>query len=355
MQILDTLRKGAAAFFGSRVLWVILLCTLFCSLSVQLIVEERFVTLYDFDELGILHQRTRETELDALLAELGVTLGEYDEVEFSGPGRRMEITIDRAYPVYVTADGQTHKVYVTDTTVAQALEMCGVSLDANDTLNLQLDRPLSEGEEVEVTRIHYIDDFYTETIDYGITYQRTSLLRTGVHRAMKTGVDGEKMVFMREKYVNGHLVASYEESEITTKEPVNGLTLVGQAGYPVSPYEPFPGVITDENGKPLNYVEKHTDVRTTSYYTGTICASGLPAVKGHVGVDPDRFPYGTLLYIESADGSFVYGYCIAADTGGGIWWDLIDIDLRLDSYAECAMLGRRNDIVVYVLPGQWQW
>ena len=67
-------------------------------------------------------------------------------------------------------------------------------------------------------------------------------------------------------------------------------------------------------------------------------------------MNPSVYPYGTRLYIESEDGSFVYGYCIAADCGPGTLNGTIDIDLFLDTYYECSLLGRRNDMVVYVLP-----
>lgn len=39
-------------------------------------------------------------------------------------------------------------------------------------------------------------------------------------------------------------------------------------------------------------------------------------MPGHIAVNPKQFPYGTELYIVSLDGKFVYGYCMAADTGG---------------------------------------
>ena len=71
-----------------------------------------------------------------------------------------------------------------------------------------------------------------------------------------------------------------------------------------------------------------------------ITASGLPAQYGVVAVDTDVIPLGTRLYIPG------YGEAIAADTGGAIYGDRID--LCMESYGEAMQFGRR-DVTVYVL------
>jgi 3D (Asp-Asp-Asp) domain-containing protein len=71
-----------------------------------------------------------------------------------------------------------------------------------------------------------------------------------------------------------------------------------------------------------------------------ITASGMAAGRGVVAVDPDVIPLGTHLYIPG------YGMAIAADTGGAICGDRID--LCMESYGEAMQFGRR-DITVYVL------
>ena len=332
----------------SRALAVLAFCAAVSAIAVWVVAQQRFVVICD--EGTVLTAYTAQTDCTALLAEQGVELGAYDAVTFSGPGKYMEIDIDRAYPVYVTADGLTSRVYVTDATVDQALQLCQVLLGADDLLNLPLDWPLGENDEVIVTRVDYDSDRYTEPIAYETDYKRTSLLRTGAKRVQAQGSDGVKQITVRQKYVDGAMIASRETSELVTVEPVNAVALEGQAGAFISEYEPFPGVVTDERGWPVNYTAVYTEMRTTSYYTGHTCASGLPAQVGHVGVNPKVFPYGTRLFIASADGSFVYGYCIAADCGPGTLKDVIDIDLFLDTYYECSLLGRRNNIVVYVLP-----
>ena len=71
-----------------------------------------------------------------------------------------------------------------------------------------------------------------------------------------------------------------------------------------------------------------------------ITATGLPAQHGVVAVDPDVIPLGTRLHIPG------YGVAIAADTGGMIEGDMID--LCMEDYDDCIQFGRR-DIDVYIL------
>ncbi|MBE3035688.1 MAG: hypothetical protein IMZ70_01190 [Candidatus Atribacteria bacterium] len=88
-------------------------------------------------------------------------------------------------------------------------------------------------------------------------------------------------------------------------------------------------------------------VVATAYYAGGgglngdgVTATGLRARKGIVAVDPRLIPLGTKLYIEG------YGQALAADTGGWIKGDRVD--LCFDSLDECYRYGRRK-IYVYLV------
>jgi 3D (Asp-Asp-Asp) domain-containing protein len=54
------------------------------------------------------------------------------------------------------------------------------------------------------------------------------------------------------------------------------------------------------------------------------------------------------MYIVSADGRYVYGYCIAADTGSYIYDVDWTVDLYMNSEAQCRSWGRR-DIIIYIV------
>lgn len=77
-----------------------------------------------------------------------------------------------------------------------------------------------------------------------------------------------------------------------------------------------------------------------------ITATGAKCEVGVVAVDPRVIPLGTKLYIETTDGSFIYGYCSAQDTGGAIKGN--KVDLAMNTKAECFQFGRRQ-VKVYIL------
>lgn len=74
--------------------------------------------------------------------------------------------------------------------------------------------------------------------------------------------------------------------------------------------------------------------------TGSHTARGSRLVRGHVAVDPDVIPLGSMLYIEG------YGYALADDIGGAIRGDTIDV--AMDSYDEAIHWGHR-EVTVYLM------
>ncbi|TET49651.1 MAG: hypothetical protein E3J58_04680 [Actinomycetota bacterium] len=100
-----------------------------------------------------------------------------------------------------------------------------------------------------------------------------------------------------------------------------GITLVGEWQLTATAYYAFGSGGNDINGN-------------------GITATGLRARKGIVAVDPRIIPLGTKLYIPG------YGEALAADTGGWIKNDRID--LCFESLEECFRFGRRK-IRVYLV------
>jgi len=64
-----------------------------------------------------------------------------------------------------------------------------------------------------------------------------------------------------------------------------------------------------------------------------------------IAVDPSVIPLGSKVYVDG------YGYAIAADTGGAIKGNRID--LYLNSSSECNSWGRRSvNLLVVAYPGE---
>ena len=80
----------------------------------------------------------------------------------------------------------------------------------------------------------------------------------------------------------------------------------------------------------------YTAQRSTGYSASPTAkgSSGRRLTYGTVAVNPNVIPYGSLMYITSADGRFVYGYAYAADTGTAMMTGSAFIDLYYETYSE---------------------
>lgn len=168
----------------------------------------------------------------------------------------------------------------------------------------------------------------------------------GKTKVQTEGKQGEALVTKKCKYVDGKKVSSKTVDTKITKEPVDKVVLMGTKGSNVS--NPA-GTFTDMNGNTVAYSSVVTGSGTA--YTapaGSLTATGVTAYHGGVAVNPNIIPYGSKLYIVSTDGSFVYGYATAVDTGGALMSGTAIVDCFYNTYDECVSFGRRN-VNVYIV------
>ena len=190
----------------------------------------------------------------------------------------------------------------------------------------------------------------------------------GAKKTTTVGKDGLEQVNYTQKLVNGKLVSTKVNGKVTLLAAQNAVQTVGTRSpaaktgtiktanavttsskvSTVSVLKPSTPIELDAKGNPVNY-KKHVTVQATAYtYTGHKCATGVSPKPGYIAVNPRVIPYGTKMYIKSSDGRFIYGYAIAADTGGFARSRPTNVDLFFGSYAECVSFGRRN-VEIYIL------
>ncbi len=259
-----------------------------------------------------------------------------------------QLSITRYYHVNVTADGNTQTVLVEEGDVSSALAAASVTLGEEDFTDVALEESLSEGMEVKVSRVTYEEESKTEVVDYTVKQVETEDLYKGETKVQTQGVEGERTITYRNKLIDGEVVETTEISNEITKEPVQQVELIGTkarpAGYATISAD---GTLIDHNGNTVSYTKALTG-RCTAYTGGGLTATGRPAQYGNIAVNPNVIPYGSKLYICSPDGSVVYGYATAADTGGFASQGYIMADLYYDTYQQCANFGVRN-MTIYVL------
>ncbi len=266
--------------------------------------------------------------------------------------------LKKAFPVTVCADGKTNEIYLLNATVADALEEAGIVMGENDTVTPALDTPLASGDEITVYRVTYKTRTANEVAQFEVESRLSLELFTDETKIIREGVNGEKTVVYNDKYIDGKLAESEIVSQTITKEPVKQIIEIG-AKEKLSLINFKDGVRAisnltlpekyqlDENNLPVEYADV-IEGKATAYCDIGTTASGVPSGVGYVAVNPKQFPYGTELYVVSLDGRYIYGYCIAADTGGFVKMGNTTIDIFLDSESMCYQWGNRP-VRIYVL------
>ena len=290
---------------------------------------------------------TSESDPDRVMSLSGIEAEEGDEVYYTAfAGSLASLNIERAFSVTIEADGQEYPVKMVVGTVADALERAGITLEGDDYTEPALSAMVTAGSKIEVHRVEYQDKVETQAVPYDTEYVYTSLYFRNTNRAttLQHGSEGQQTVTTRERWVDGELENSVVTDVTTTVEPTDHVVKTYGAGAPVSPLTGPDGT----TNAPASYSKVLTGKATGYYSKSGKGSSGLGLGYGTVAVDPDVIPYGTLLYITSTDGSFVYGYAVATDTGIAVQDGRILVDLFYETYAESVINGAIN-VNVYVV------
>lgn len=307
-------------------------------------------------EVEVIH--TAVCDPAEIIDSLGIELDSSDKITVSGFEHTgffgdygeifAEIRIKSALEVEIEADKLKYHVLVAQgDTVADALYASGLELRSTDYISAAAGKAVEEGEKIKVTRVDYIITTEEETIQRGETYRGTSLLTNGRTVLVSYGKNGTLLKTYEQKIVDGVMEDKVLVSEDIIKKATNDLYIVGD-GSAVSPLD-YGYSIT--GGVPDSYLQVFSDVRATGYYAsaGSGTASGRRAQVGYVAVDPNVIPYGTKMWIVGhGDSGFVYGYALAADTGGAMLSGKNFVDLYYDTYYECVLNGLRR-VDVYIL------
>lgn len=262
-----------------------------------------------------------------------------------------------AYPVYVTCGDKTITVDFVNGTVADALELAGYTADKDDFVEPALNTVITDTVYIDYADIDYVSGTYTETVAYTTKTVYSSEKAKGYSKLTQKGVNGKNEVSYTEKLVNGVSQGKTVTATKVLTEPTQAVKVVGTKKTTVktsadvndiSTLTPKKAIQLDSKGNPVNYKSKMT-VRATAYtYTGNNCATGVAPQPGYIAVNPKVIPYGTKMYIKSPDGKIIYGYAVAADTGGFIRNHPTGIDLFMTTESACTNFGVRN-MEIYIL------
>ncbi|MCL2498871.1 MAG: 3D domain-containing protein [Defluviitaleaceae bacterium] len=180
--------------------------------------------------------------------------------------------------------------------------------------------------------------YYTEIVEvpYQIIENHTDSVRTGRTHIRQHGMSGEHEITVNVVYIGGEENSRTITDTVVIAEPVYAIYDIGTATL---------GALANTSAPDFHF-NRRIRMQATAYCACVICtgknpgdpwhgitASGRQVEHGIVAVDRDVIPLGTHLYVEG------YGFAIAADTGGAIIGD--KIDLYMYCHQEALRFGRR--------------
>lgn len=281
-----------------------------------------------------------------VLAENGISLGVYDAVV---PG--MDVKVDDVDKVYVKravnvtlkSDEKAVEYETSTDTVEEFLKAKAIPYSSYDLITPALSEVINEGTEISIIRGERILKEETEEIPFATEERKNDELPENLVSIARYGEKGVRTKTVEIIKREGKVISQQVISDVVTKEPVAELVDIGtKKNSVIAP-----------DGTVYSYSKMITCTATaydatfeSNGYWGPYSATGKPLDSGMVAVDPRVIPLGTKLYIEAPDGSWVYGYSVAEDTGGAIKGN--KVDLFFHSPQRVRQFGRRT-ANVYIL------
>lgn len=288
-----------------------------------------------------------------ILRDAGISVDQTDRIttELNEEGIT-EIKIVPSCAVSIEYLGSTLHTRAYDETVGELLERMKITLNENDKLSVEPERAAEDGMVIRILHYTYGTEQAVESVAYKTERTANASMSKGKEEVKREGKNGSALVTYSVTYENGKEVSREETKREIVEEPVSKLVEYGTKAASVSQSDRVAsdngsGVLTLKSGQTITY-SRSINASATAYTAraGAKTASGRVACVGCVAVDPRVIPMGSKLYITTKDGQYSYGVAVAADTGGAIKGN--KVDLYFNTYSECVQFGRRS-CTVYVL------
>ena len=264
------------------------------------------------------------------------------------------VTGQESQGVTIKYHGKTVRTTANQGTVGELLARLGLTVSGEDKISHGMDDRVEADMVVTIDSVVTAQEVYTTSVPYTVSVCRAPSIPEGVEEVLVKGVDGEIQCTANVTYINGTEVSREVIRRDVTVPMVEQIVARGtgapEATAPEEAAVIADGYITLSTGEVLTYTGVCT--MTASAYShmdkgcDSITATGSQVHWGTVAVNPKHIPYGTRMFITSADGSFVYGIACAEDFGGTASKD--HIDLYMPTYHECIQFGRQECLVYFL-------
>lgn len=285
----------------------------------------------------LVDQGVEFTEKDKVQPALDDRLSEGEKIIITKAVEVQLITMDKELSI-LTAEETIEEMLIAE---YEALKSHGIEFKKNiDEVEPSLNTKIKENLEITLVKVEEIKEVATEIIQFDTITEEDGSLDISVEEVRQEGLQGEKEITYRVLKKDGKEVSREIVSSKVVSEPVNEIIVQGTRRS-----------FASRNGEVLDYKEL-LYCQSTAYTGGGVTATGSvpvynPSGISTIAVDPRVIPLGSLVYVDG------YGKAIAADTGGAIQGNIVDI--YVNSYDHATSWGRRYNVPVYILayPGEW--
>lgn len=284
-----------------------------------------------------------------VLNEQGIVVEEKDSIEPALNEKIKKndtITLKKAVPVTIICKDSEVQINTSKETIKDMLESESDFLADNgiefseglDEISPNIDSKIQEDSTIQIVNVEKKEVKELETISYETVVEKDSKLMNGNEEVKTEGSNGQKEVTYEVVYKDGVETARKAKSTKTISEPKNEVIVKGTGT-----------ILTASRGKGSG--KKTISCSATAYSGHSSTSSGRMPTRdinglSTIAVDPTVIPIGSKVYVDG------YGYAVAADTGGAIKGNKIDV--YFDSEGECSSWGRKQvQVVIVAYPGEW--
>ncbi len=284
---------------------------------------------------GVVQKRfwTWDANWRSALRQAGVRVNRHDVLSlglFASPTE--PLVIRRAIPVEVVTPHHRYRTWTTAYRVKDVLSRLHIALAPLDVVKPRLDALIRRPTIINVLRRWYVTREMTSAVPFSTVYVPDANMYVGNRSILTRGADGKRVVMTRVLMQDGKPIRTTVALTRMLQPVVNRLVAVGTDNT------------VSRGGQVIQFTREITVVATAYWpnpaWSNGYTATGMRAQYGVVAVDPQVIPLGTHLYIPG------YGFAVAADTGGAIVGDRIDLCFNSES---AALNWGRQTVQVFVV------
>ncbi len=221
---------------------------------------------------------------------------------------RSKIVIKKAIPVLITNAQHHFQVWTADYRVGSVLHQLSIKLRPHDIVKPAVTASIRARSTITVIQRWWTHKTRLVSLPYTVQRRADATLAQGRTALVQNGQVGQARVVTSQLMQNGRPVTTRTQTTVL-RQPLPQIVVYGTKAPLAQTSMNFVGAVR---------------MISTAYWpdpawsTG-ITSTGIRAQYGVAAVDPSVIPLGTHLYIPG------YGRALAADTGGGIVGDRIDL------------------------------